>query len=292
MRKKAREFLLIMWKRAGDFLLINLGLILTAAGIHYFKAPNNFATGGVSGLAIVARYFLPGISVGPLMMVINILLLLIGFSLVGRSFGYKTVYSSFALSGMVWALDRFNPILHPFTGDKMLELVFAILLPAVGSAIVFNQDASTGGTDVVAKVLSKFTSIDIGKALFLADSAITVMAGVVFGVRIGMYSFLGLLMKGFLIDTVIEGINMRKQMVIISDEPEAVREYIIKNLHRGATIHKAYGAFTNREKHIITTVVNRRQAITLKNYVHEIDKKAFITVTNTSEIIGKGFRSL
>ncbi len=275
-----------------SFLLINLGLVLTAAGIHFFKVPNNFATGGVSGLAIVVRYFLPNISVGPLMMIINIILLIVGFALIGPSFGSKTVYSSFALSGMVWVLDQVNPLSKPLTGDTMLELVFAIILPAVGSAIVFNQDASTGGTDIVAKVLNKLTSIDIGKALLLADFAITIMAGLVFGIRIGMYSFLGLIMKGFLIDTVIEGINIRKQVVIISENPEAVREYIIKNLNRGATIHKATGAFTNEEKHIITTVVNRRQALSLRNYIREVDRKAFITITNTSETIGKGFRSI
>lgn len=275
-----------------EFLLINLGLVMTAAGVHFFKVPNHFATGGVSGLAIVTRYFFPGISVGPLMLIINILLLIVGFALIGSSFASKTVYSSFALSGMVWVLDRIIPLYKPLTGDTMLELAFAIILPAVGSAIVFNQNASTGGTDIVAKVLNKLTNIDIGKALLLADFIITIMAGIVFGIRIGMYSLLGLIMKGFLIDTVIEGLNIRKQIVIISEKPEEVREYIIKNLHRGATIHVATGAFTNEEKKVITTVVNRRQVIPLRDHIRKVDKKAFITITNSSEIIGKGFRSL
>lgn len=286
----AAEGNLMKWLKS--FLLINLGLVMTAAGIHFFKAPNSFATGGVSGLAIVAGHFFPGLSTGPLMMIINIVLLIGGFALIGPSFGSKTVYSSFALSGMVWMLDRLFPLSKSLTGDMMLELAFAILLPAVGSAIVFNQDASTGGTDIVAKVLNKLTSIDIGKALLMADFAITVMAGVVFGIRIGMYSLLGLIIKGFLIDIAIEGFNMRKQMVIISEKPEAVKEYIIANLHRGATIHTATGAFTNDEKHVITTVVNRKQALSLRNYIRSIDRQAFITITNTSEIIGKGFRSI
>jgi uncharacterized membrane-anchored protein YitT (DUF2179 family) len=279
-------------KRLKEFLLINLGLIMTAAGIHFFKVPNKFATGGVSGLAIVIGHFSPGVSVGPLMMIINVFLLIAGFAIIGSSFGSKTVYSSFALSGMVWILDSIFPLTGPLTGDTMLELAFAIILPAVGSAIVFNQDASTGGTDIVAKVLNKLTSIDIGKALLLADFMITIAAGAVFGIRIGMYSLLGLIMKGFLIDTVMESLNIRKQVVVISEKPEAIREYIIKNLHRGATIYIANGAFTNEEKHVITTVVNRRQAISIRKYIHEVDPKAFITITNTSEIIGKGFRSL
>lgn len=279
-------------KKIKGFLLINLGLLLTAAGIHFFKVPNSFATGGVSGLAIVVRHFFPTISVGPIMMAINIILLLVGFALIGRSFGTWTVYSSFMLSGMVWVLDQLFPLSKPLTNETLLELFFAIILPGVGSAIVFNQNASTGGTDIVAKVLNKITSIDIGKALLISDFAITLAAGIVFGVKIGMYSMFGLLIKGFLIDTVIEGFNTRKIIVIVSSKSDQIRQYIIENLHRGATIHVAYGAFNSEEKHVITTVVNRRQAIELRQFIRKIDNSAFITITNTSEIIGKGFRSI
>lgn len=279
-------------KKLKEFLLINLGLALVAAGIHFFKIPNHFATGGVSGLSIVIQHFSPRISVGPLMLIINILLLIAGYILIGRNFGSKTVYSSLALSGMVWLLDKVFPLTAPFTNDTMLELILAILLPAVGSAITFNLNASTGGTDIVAKVLNKLTAIDIGKALLLADLAITVLAGFVYGIRIGMYSFLGLVLKAFVIDSVIEGLNLRKQLVIISDKPELIGGYIINNLHRGATIHLAYGAFTNHEKRVITTVVTRGEAIALRKYIREVDPKSFITITNTSEIIGKGFRNI
>lgn len=275
-----------------EFLLINLGLVLVAAGIHFFKVPNHFATGGVSGLAIVIGHFFPKISIGPLMLIINILLLIIGYALIGRNFGSKTVYSSIVLSSMVWLLDKIYPLTKPFTNDTMLELVLAILLPAIGSAIAFNLNASTGGTDIVAKVLNKLTALDIGKALLVGDFVITVLAGFVYGIRIGMYSLLGLILKGFVIDSVIEGLNLRKQLVIISEKSELIQEFIIDKLHRGATIHIAYGAFTNREERVITTVANRGQAIALRNYIREVDPKAFITITNTSEIIGKGFRNI
>ncbi len=279
-------------KKCNDFLLINLGLILVAAGIHFFKIPNHFATGGVSGLAIVIGRFSPGLAVGPLMLIINILLLLVGFAMIGRNFGSKTIYSSFALSGMVWLFGKIAPMTHPFTNDALLELIMSILLPAVGSAIVFNQNASTGGTDIVAKILNKLTDIDIGKALLVADFAITILAGFVYGIRIGMYSFLGLILKAFLIDMAIESFNLRKYMVIVSEQPELVKEYIIQNLHRGATVYDASGAYTNGQKQVITTVVNRAQAIALRKYIREIDPNSFITITNTSEIIGKGFRSV
>ncbi len=279
-------------KKVKDFLLINLGLFLVAAGIHFFKAPNHFATGGVSGLAIIADSLIAHLSVGSLMLLINIAFLLLGLVLLGFDFTSKTAYSSLALSGMVWLLGVVIPMRTPFTPDTLLELIFSISLPAVGSAIVFNKNASTGGTDIIAKILNKYTNLDIGKALMGSDFIITVLAGVVFGIRIGMYSVLGLVMKGFIIDNVIEGFNLRKQVVIVSDSPEPIKEYIIKNIKRGATIHTAVGAFTNEEKHVITSVMNRRQALELRNFIRRVDKNAFITITNSSEIIGKGFRSI
>lgn len=279
-------------KRVKEFLLVNLGLILVAAGIHFFKVPNNFGTGGVSGLSIIIKHFIPTISVGLLMLIINIVLLFAGFILIGFNFGYKTVYSSFALSGMVWLFDRIYPLSKPLTGDTMLELIFSILLPAVGSAIVFNQNASTGGTDIVAKVLSKLTKLDIGKALLVSDFIIAIMSGVVFGIRIGMYSLLGLILKAFIIDMVLEGLNIKKQVVIVSNKLDEIKEYIINGLHRGATIYKAEGAYTGEEKHVITTVLSRRQAIMIRSFIRDVDKKAFITITSSSEIIGKGFTSM
>lgn len=279
-------------KHIKSYLLINLGLFLVAVGIHFFKVPNKFATGGVSGIAIVAARFFPGLTVGPLMLIVNIVFLLLGLMLLGKGFVSKTLYSSLALSGMVWVLDFLFPMTLPATPDTLLELIYAIFLPGVGSAIVFNQNASTGGTDIIAKILSKYTSINIGKALLASDLLITLMAGLVFGIRAGMYSVLGLVMKSFIIDSVIESFNMRKNVVIVSQKPDAIRDYIIRNIGRGATIHKAEGAFTHIEKHVITSVMSRKQALDLRNFIRQTDRDAFITITNTSEIIGKGFRNI
>jgi len=281
-----------MKKRFSDFLLINLGLLLVGIGICLFKIPNKFATGGVSGLAIIASNLFPSIDVGPMMLIINIVLMFVGYFFLGPDFGSKTVYSSFALSGIVWAIQKLYPLTHPLTNDMLLELVFSIILPAVGSAIVFNFNASTGGTDIVAKILSKYTSLNIGKTLLLTDFLIAVGAGVVFGIKIGMYSVLGLIMKAFMIDLVMEGLNMSKQLVIISSKPEEIKAYIVLQLHRGATIYKAEGAFTHKPEEVITTVLNRRQSIKLRNFIRSVDHCAFITISNTSETIGKGFRNI
>lgn len=281
-----------MKKRITDFILINFGLLLVSIGICLFKIPNHFATGGVSGLAIIASSLFPKIDVGPMMLIINIVLLIIGYFFLGSDFGSKTVYSSFALSGLVWILQKLIPLSRPLTDDMLLELIYSILFPAVGSAIVFNCNASTGGTDIVAKILSKFTNLNIGKTLMLTDFLIAVGAGAVFGIKIGLYSALGLILKAFMIDFVIEGLNISKQIVIISSKDLEIREFIVKELHRGATIYKAEGAFTHKQENVISTIVSRRQAIKLRTYIRSIDSSAFITISNTSETIGKGFRSI
>lgn len=275
-----------------EFLLINAGLFLVALGIFLFKVPNNFVTGGVSGIAIITGHYIHGISIGPIMLIINVLLIFAGFIFIGPNFGWKTMYSSFALSGMVWALEKLVVIHSSLTGDLFLELIYSIIFPAVGSAIVFNQDASTGGTDIVAKIISKYTHFHIGKTLLMADAIIAAVSIFVFGIRIGMYSILGLAMKGLLIDTVIESINIKKQLTIVTTHTHEIKEYIMKEIKRGATISKAIGAYTGEERDVITTVVSRSQAIKLRSYVREVDQMAFVTINSTSEIIGKGFRNL
>lgn len=275
-----------------EFILINVGLFFVAVGIYFFKVPNNFATGGVSGLAIVAKHFMPGLSVGPIMLIINIALMVVGFFFLGPGFGSKTIYSSFMLSGMVWVLEKIYPMTLPLTNDTLLELIFSILLPGIGSAIVFNLNSSTGGTDIIAKILTKYMHVNIGKTLLMTDFFIAMSAGLVFGIRVGMYSVFGLLLKAFIVDLVMESLNISKQMVIISNRPEEIKVFIVKTLKRGATIHFAKGAFTDEEKEVITTIVSRRQAIALRLFIKELDPKSFISITNTSEIIGKGFRNV
>jgi len=277
-------------ERIKSFALINLGLLLTALGIVLFKIPNHFVTGGVSGLSILVAALLPGVTVGPAMTAINLVLVVWGFWMLGPKFGWATIYSSFALSGLVWGLDLWVPLTAPLTHDALLELFFAIGLPAVGSAIVFNQNASTGGTDIVAKVLSTKTPINTGMALLLSDFVIAASAVLVFGVQTGLYSILGLILKAFLIDLVIENLNVHKKMEIITANPDPVLEFILHTLHRGATIYPATGAYTGQAWKVIHTVVGRRQALAIRRVLKEADPKAFVTITTTSETLGKGFR--
>ncbi len=274
-----------------DFLLLNAGTLIVALGVYFFKIPNNFSTGGVTGIAIVISKFLPWISTGSLVFLFNMLLLGVGFVFLSRKFGFATVYASTLMSVVVWVLERVYPMEAPFTDEPLLELIFAVGLPALGSALLFNIGASTGGTDIIAMLLKKYTSIDIGKALLAADFIVALSACFVFGIRTGLFSILGLLMKSMLVDSVIDGINQCKYLHIICQDPEVICDFIVQKLHRGATICEATGAYTHHKLYLVLSVVSLGQAVALRHYVRQVEPHAFIMTTSTSEIIGKGFRS-
>ena len=277
-------------KTAKEWLLLLLGTALTAAGVYFFKFPNNFSTGGVSGISVILGHYFPSATPGDFVMGINMALLLVGFLVFGKGFGIKTAVVSTLMSAMIWVLERVVPMDHPMTSQPLMELIFAVSLPAVGSAILFNLDASTGGTDIVAMVLRKFTSLNIGNALMISDSIITVMACVAFGMETGLFSILGLLMKSLLVDMVLENINTHKYFHIITTHPKEIEEYITKTLKRGATELHGEGAYTHEGRSILLTVMNRRQGILLRRYVRSVDPHAFVLIMNTGDIIGKGFR--
>ena len=275
-----------------EYALITFGVILVVCGIYFFKFPNNFSFGGVSGLAVIlSRVFGGSIRSGTIVLVVNVFLLMIGYFVLGKSFGNKTVYGSLLLSVSLSLLEVIVPINKPLTDQPVLELAFAVLLPSFGSAILFNIGASTGGTDIVAMILKKYTSLDIGKSLLMSDFLLTILTFPVFGLTTGFFSILGLLMKSTLVDTVIENLNQKKYFTIICEDPKPICDYILKNIHRSATIYDAKGAFSEKDKKIILTVMNRSQAVNLRKYINEIDPSTFILITNTSEIIGRGFRA-
>jgi len=280
-----------MLPKVARFLVLNLGLLLTAAGIALFKAPNNFAFGGTSGISVLLTSFFPLLNVGGFMWIVNAALVALGFAFLGRGFAGWTVYSSFALSLFVSAIQFLFPLAHPITDDLMLEMIFAVLLPAVGSAIVFNIGASTGGTDIVAMILAKRTNLPIGKSLFLSDILIVLVALFRFEPRTGLYCVLGILGKTFVVDGVIESFHVRKVCTIVTHNPKPVVEFIIRGLHRSATVSKGQGAYHQDEVDVVVSCLTRTEALRLRRFVREHGIKSFMTIVNSSEIIGKGFRN-
>lgn len=274
-----------------SYIIITFGTLLMAVGIYFFKFPNNFSTGGVSALSMLIAAVVPGVTPGMLMIFINIFLLVIGFLVFGKNFAFKTVYCSMLLSVCTYVFEIAVPMPTPLTDQTLLELVFAIGLTAVGSAIIFNEQASSGGTDIVAMILKKFTNLDIGKALLCSDFVLAAASAFVFGIETGMFSVLGLVIKAFVVDNVIDGINLSKCFTIITDKDKEICEFINKELHRGATVSLCTGAFTNDNKKMIVTVLNRGQATLLKQFIKNTDEHAFTVITNSSDILGRGFRT-
>ena len=274
---------------AQEFLLMTLGTALVSAGVYFFKFPNNFSMGGVSGLALLLGRLMPFLSPSTFNTILNLLFLVLGFLMLDKGFGFRTVYCSILYVALVQLFEIFCPLSGPLTDQLMLELLFAVILPAFGSAILFNIGASSGGTDIAAMILKKYTGLDVGRALLCSDVAIAAAALWVFDIRAGLCSLLGLALKSVLVDSAIESFNRRKAFFIITSQPEAVCEYVTHTLGRGATVWQAQGAYTHEEHHVVLTVLSRGQAVVLRRQLRAMDPKSFLIVANSSEIFGKGF---
>lgn len=274
-----------------DFLLMTLGTALVSIGVYFFKFPNHFSMGGVSGLAILLGELItvPWLTPSVFNSVINTLFLFLGFAMLNRGFGLKTVYCSLLYSGLVQVFEWLCPMTGPLTSELVLELFFAVLLPALGSGILFNLNASTGGTDIAAMILQKFSGLDVGMALLCTDVIIAAAALFVFDITAGLCSLLGLVLKSVLVDTVIESLNRRKALMIITSTPQEVCDYITQTLGRGATVWEAMGAYTSENHWVVLTVLSRGQSVILRRHLKQRDPHAFMIVTNSSEIFGKGF---
>jgi uncharacterized membrane-anchored protein YitT (DUF2179 family) len=271
------------------FLGINAGLLMVAAGIIFFRNPNKFAAGGIAGFSLLLTYYFPQLPVGVIMLVLNVIILGAGYLALGRDRGMSSVYGTFALSGMMWLMEVVFPLTEPLTNQKFMELVYSVFIPGFGTALVFHFGATTGGTDVIAQILSKAFKWKVTTSLLVTDFFIALAAGLLFGVEACLYSVLGVCLRTFLMDSVMESLRIYKVVMVISEKSQVIQEYICRGLKRGATVHMAHGAYTVQEKEVITTVLSRRQASELQQFIKVTDPAAFITVTNTTEIIGLGF---
>lgn len=272
-----------------EYILITVAVVLMDIGIYVFKFPNNFSFGGVSGLAVVVTHFAP-FTASQINLVINMLLLVFGFMFLGRNFGMKTAYVTVLSSVLLNIMEVVFPMQAPLTNETMLELFYAIALPALASAILFYENASGGGTDIIAMVLRKYSTMNISSALLAVDAIIVFVAYFVFDTRTGLFSVCGLMAKTLLIDKAIERMKLSKYFTIICSKPEPICDYIMNDLKRSATVYKAEGAYTHKDKVVILTVMDPKQAVLLERRIQSVDPEAFLMVTKSSEIMGKGFR--
>lgn len=272
-----------------EYFMLTLGTFLVAAGVYFFKFPNSFNTGGVTGLAVILNAIVPAVSSSTFASTINLAFLVLGFVALDRSFGIRTVYCSVLFSAMLSGFEWIFPMSAPLTDQKTLELFFAVILPSLGAAILFNMQSSTGGTDILAMILKRFSSIDIGMALLYVDVLIAASTLYFVGMEAGLYSVLGLVLKSVVVDSVIESLNRRKSFLAVTSHPEEVCGFITQTLNRSATYWEGSGAYSHEKKWVVLTALSRSQAVALRLYLKSVDPHAFILVTNSSEIFGKGF---
>ena len=278
-------------KKLKNFFLMTVGCILLAVGVYFFKIPNGFATGGVTGIGTILAKLTP-ISAGVWIWTLNIGLLLLGFIFLGKGNGIKTVYCSMFYSAITYVLELVVPLSEPLSNQPLLELVYAMLLTSIGSAFIFNADASSGGTDITALILKKYTSVDVGKALLAVDFVVAASAFIVFDIQTGLFSLLGLFAKAFIVDAVIDNLNTCKYFVVITEKREEISNFIMESLGHGVTVSSVVGEYTKQEKAMIHTVCKRVEAVRLRTKIKELDPKAFVIITTSSEIIGRGFRGV
>ena len=278
-------------KKLKDFFLMTVGCILLAVGVYFFKIPNGFATGGVTGIGTILAKLTP-ISAGVWIWALNIGLLLLGFIFLGKGNGIKTVYCSMFYSAITYVLELVVPLTEPLSNQPLLELVYAMLLTSIGAAFIFNADASSGGTDITALILKKYTSVDVGKALLAVDFIVAASSFFVFNIQTGLFSLLGLFAKAFIVDAVIDNLNTCKYFVVITEKREEISTFIMESLGHGVTVSSVVGEYTKQEKAMIHTVCKRVEAVKLRTKIKELDPKAFVIITTSSEIIGRGFRGV
>ena len=272
-----------------EYLLTTIGVALTAIALEYFFFPCDIAAGGVSGIGLVVNK-VSGLDTSIVVLVLNILLFILAFIVLGKSFGAKSIYATVMLSVFMWIIEK---ILKPgiLTENVFLASVFGSILLGMGAAIVFHQGASTGGTSIIAAIISKFTPIGIGISVLLTDSFVCLLAISVFGVDKGLFGFFSVILIGLIIDKFIDGFNTCKQVFIITSKEKEIVNHIIKNIDRGCTVLNGNGGYTGSDVKIIYTVLNSNQFIALKKHVKEIDPAAFLTVNDSTEVLGEGFKA-
>ncbi|MCR5456830.1 MAG: YitT family protein [Clostridiales bacterium] len=272
-----------------DVAILTLGAFIAAVGDYFFKLPNNFSNGGMTGVSVILGYLIKTIPAATFVLILNVLFLIIGFIFLGKEFGWKTIYCSLAFSGFVQLFQLIIPMSKPFTDDTLLELLFAVIIVSVGIAIALRAGGSTGGTDIIAMIIRKYSKMDISISMFIADCVIAGSSFFLIDERTGMYSLLGLMLKSFIIQAAINIVNRRKGMLIITSKRDEISDYIMKEHHRGVTVWNSEGAYTHEEKYVLFTVVNNYQAAVIRANAKKIDEHVFVTIINSSEIYGKGF---
>ena len=266
-----------------EMAILTGAVAIIAAAVFFFLIPSHTAVSSISGLAIVLSNFIP-LSISAITMTLNVGLLIIGFILCGPEFGYKTVYTSIMLPVFMGILEALLPNNQSLTGDQALDVLAYILLVSVGLSILFNRNASSGGLDIVAKIMNKFLHMELGKAMSLAGMCVALSAAFVYDSKTVVLSVIGTYFNGIVVDYFIFGQNEKKRVCIVSQKEELVRDFILNDLHSGATIYEAIGAYTLEKRREIIAIVDKHEYQKLMRFMNEKDPDAFMTVYSVHDM--------
>ena len=266
-----------------DFAVITFGAALAAAAIFFFMLPSNVAVGSASALAMVLSNFIP-LPVSALNLAINVILLIIGFILIGSEFGAKTVYTSIMVPAFMGIFEWIFPNFQSLTGDPFLDVLCYILVVGMAMAILFSRNASSGGLDIVAKIINKYLKIDLGKAVSLSGIAVALTSAFCYDTKIVVLSVLGTYFGGMVVDHFIFGLNIKRRVCVISPKLDEIVDFILHDLHSGATLNEIIGAYDNTPRKEVITIVDKHEYRKLMDFVRKTDPKAFVTVYSVNEM--------
>jgi len=271
-------------KTVKEFSLITIGTAIIAAAVFFFATPFHLTLGSVSGLAIILENLIP-LRMSTIALILNAVLLLFGFLLIGREFGAKTIYTSLLLPILIGVFERIFPNNTSLTGDAFIDMVCYLFVVSLGQSILFARNASSGGLDVVGKIMNKFLRMDIGKAISLVGMCIAFSSVFVFDMKTVVISVLGTYLNGMVLDHFIFGMNIKRRVCIISSHQDKIVDYVLNTLHSGATLYEAKGAYTNAPISEVIVIVNKQEYRLLMDFVAKTDPKAFVTIYNVNEVV-------
>lgn len=267
-----------------DFIMITLGTFIIAISVFFFMMPSNLSIGSVSGLSIVISNFIP-FNVSTISMVINILLLIFGFITIGKEFGIKTVYTSILLPIFIAIFEHMFPNNLSLTQDQTLDAICYCVIVSIGTAMLFNRNASSGGLDIIGKFLNKYFHLEVGKGIALSGMLVAISSILVYDMKTMIISILATYFSGIVLDNFLFGSTIKKRVCIISQKYQQILDFILNDLHSGATTYHAYGAYSDKMNIEINVIVDKNEYIKLINYITSVDPDAFVTIYAVNEMM-------
>lgn len=269
--------------RLKEAMILTVGVAIVSAAVFFFLIPSQASVSSIAGLSMVLSNFVP-LPISAITMILNVLLLIVGFLTCGKAFGAKTVYTSILLPAFLALYEKILPDYQSMTGSPELDVLSYILVVSFGLSILFNQNASSGGLDIVAKIMNKYLHMELGRAMSLAGMVISLSSALVYDKKIVVLSVIGTFFNGMILDYFIFGQNLKRRVCIITRKEEELRQYILNELHSGATIYEAFGAYHMEKHREIITIVNKSEYQQLMNFINHTDPEAFITVYTVSDM--------